>query len=86
MGAWALLFHDIAKPQTADWNEKEGYHTFYGHDKQGSDNWFWKTTITKIGPFEFSKKELQAIAWTTDNHLGKFLGNEEADEGCGHEE
>ena len=35
MGAWALLFHDIAKPQTADWNETEGYHTFYGHDKQG---------------------------------------------------
>ena len=24
------------------------------------------------GPFEFSKKELQAIAWTTDHHLGKF--------------
>ena len=71
MGAWALLFHDIAKPQTAEWNEEGGYHTFYGHDKQGAklvlDNY-----NNTVGPFEFSKKELQAIAWTTDNHLGKF--------------
>ena len=70
LGAWALLFHDIAKPQTADWNDA-GYHTFYGHDKQGAqlvlDNY---NNIN--GPFEFSKKELQAIAWTTDHHLGKF--------------
>ncbi len=70
LGAWALLFHDIAKPQTADWNDA-GYHTFYGHDKQGAqlvlDNY---NNID--GPFEFSKKELQAIAWTTDHHLGKF--------------
>ena len=36
LGAWALLFHDIAKPQTAEWNEEGGYHTFYGHDKQGA--------------------------------------------------
>ena len=70
LGAWALLFHDIAKPQTAEWNE-EGYHTFYGHDKQGGllvlENY-----NNQNGPFEFSKKELQSIAWTTDNHLGKF--------------
>jgi len=71
LGAWALLFHDIAKPQTADWNEEGGFHTFYGHDKQGAklvlDNY-----NNEVGPFEFSKKELQSIAWTTDNHLGKF--------------
>jgi len=71
LGAWALLFHDIAKPQTAVWNEEGGYHTFYGHDKQGAqlvlDNY---NNID--GPFEFSKKELQEIAWTTDHHLGKF--------------
>lgn len=24
------------------------------------------------GPFEFSKKELQAIAWVAEHHLGKF--------------
>ena len=70
LGAWALLFHDIAKPQTAEWSE-EGYHTFYGHDKQGGllvlENY-----NNQNGPFEFSKKELQSIAWTTDNHLGKF--------------
>ena len=71
LGAWALLFHDIAKPQTAVWDDEGGYHTFYGHDKQGAqlvlDNY-----NNTVGPFEFSKKELQAIAWTTDNHLGKF--------------
>jgi tRNA nucleotidyltransferase/poly(A) polymerase len=71
MGAWALLFHDIAKPQTADWNEKEGYHTFYGHDKQGGQL-VLENYNNQNGPFEFSKKELQAIAWTTDNHLGRF--------------
>lgn len=71
LGAWALLFHDIAKPQTAEWNEEGGYHTFYGHDKQGAQLVLDNYNNTK-GPFEFSKKELQAIAWTTDNHLGKF--------------
>jgi len=71
LGAWALLFHDIAKPQTAEWDKDNEYHTFYGHDKQGAqlvlDNY-----NNQNGPFEFSKKELQAIAWTTDHHLGKF--------------
>ena len=71
LGAWALLFHDIAKPQTAEWNEEGGYHTFYGHDKQGAQLVLDNYNNTN-GPFEFSKKELQAIAWTTDNHLGKF--------------
>ena len=71
LGAWALLFHDIAKPQTANWNEEGGYHTFYGHDKQGGLLVLENYNNTK-GPFEFSKKELQKIAWTTDNHLGKF--------------
>ena len=71
MGAWALLFHDIAKPQTADWNEVENYHTFYGHDKQGA-KLILENYNNQNGPFEFSKKELQAIAWTTDNHLGRF--------------
>ena len=71
LGAWALLFHDIAKPQTADWNEEGGFHTFYGHDKQGAEL-VLENYNNQDGPFEFSKKELQAIAWTTDHHLGKF--------------
>ena len=71
LGAWALLFHDIAKPQTAVWNEEGKYHTFYGHDKQGGQLVLENYNNTN-GPFEFSKKELQKIAWTTDNHLGKF--------------
>ena len=71
LGGWALLFHDIAKPQTAVWDEEGKYHTFYGHDKQGSQIVLENYNNTS-GPFEFSKKELQKIAWTTDNHLGKF--------------
>ena len=71
LGAWALLFHDIAKPQTAEWDEDNGYHTFYGHDKQGSQL-IIENYNNENGPFEFSKKELQAIAWVADNHLGKF--------------
>jgi len=71
LGGWALLFHDIAKPQTAVWNEEGKYHTFYGHDKQGGQIVLENYNNTN-GPFEFSKKELQKIAWTTDNHLGKF--------------
>ena len=71
LGAWALLFHDIAKPQTADWNEEGGYHTFYGHDKQGAQLVLDRYN-NEVGPFEFSKKELQSIAWVADHHLGKF--------------
>ena len=71
LGAWALLFHDVAKPQTAEWNEEGGYHTFYGHDKQGSQL-VLENYNNQDGPFEFSKKELQAIAWVADHHLGKF--------------
>ena len=71
LGAWALLFHDVAKPQTAEWNEEGSYHTFYGHDKQGAQLVLDKYN-NEVGPFEFSKKELQAIAWVADHHLGKF--------------
>ena len=71
LGAWALLFHDIAKPQTAEWDEDNSYHTFYGHDKQGAQL-VLENYNNQNGPFEFSKRELQAIAWTTDHHLGKF--------------
>jgi len=71
LGGWALLFHDIAKPMTAQWNEEGNYHTFYGHDKKGAKLVLENYNNTN-GPFEFSKKELQKIAWTTDNHLGRF--------------
>ena len=69
LGAWALLFHDIAKPTTAKWNGS--YHTFIGHDKVGSqivlDNYNYQK-----GPIQFNKKELTAIAWVTKNHLAPF--------------
>lgn len=70
IGGWALLFHDIAKPMTAQWDDK-GWHTFYGHDKKGA-KLILENYNNEVGPFEFSKKELQMISWTTDNHLGRF--------------
>ena len=69
LGAWALLFHDIAKPTTAKWNGS--YHTFIGHDKVGKDI-ILNNYNYQEGPIQFTKKELKAIAWVTDNHLAPF--------------
>ena len=69
IGAWGLLFHDIAKPATAEWTGE--YHTFKGHDSRGRDL-ILNQYNNNAGPFEFSKKELQALAWTTEHHLNKF--------------
>tara|TARA_R110000824_G_scaffold31661_2_gene102737 strand:+ start:263 stop:1729 length:1467 start_codon:yes stop_codon:yes gene_type:complete len=69
MGAWALLFHDIAKPATAKWNGS--FHTFLRHDVIGEkiilENYNYQNS-----PFQFTKKELNAMAWVTKNHLSPF--------------
>jgi len=69
LGGWGLLFHDIAKPVTADWNGE--VHTFHKHDTVGEKLILEKYNNEK-GPFEFSKNELRTLAWTTKMHLGKF--------------
>jgi tRNA nucleotidyltransferase (CCA-adding enzyme) len=67
MGGWATLFHDIAKPETADWQGE--YHTYYGHDKVGSNLILERY---RVKPFQFSNQELKALAWTTEKHLQQF--------------
>ena len=34
---YAIIFHDIGKARTAEWNEEKGWHTYIGHDKVGVD-------------------------------------------------
>tara|TARA_R110002020_G_scaffold403779_2_gene613904 strand:- start:1424 stop:2323 length:900 start_codon:yes stop_codon:yes gene_type:complete len=34
---YAIIFHDIGKARTAEWNEEKGWHTYIGHDKAGVD-------------------------------------------------
>ena len=67
LGGWATLFHDIAKPETAQWGGK--FHTYYGHDRVGRDLILERY---KVKPFQFSTDELTALAWTTEKHLQQF--------------
>jgi len=69
LGGWALLFHDVAKPETAEW--KGQFHTYYGHDKVG-EQIILERYNNETGPFEFSRKELKSLGWTTRYHLMKF--------------
>ena len=69
LGGWGLLFHDIAKPETAEW--KGDFHTYIGHDRKGEEIILEKYN-NQVGPFEFSKKELKALGWTTRKHLQQF--------------
>ena len=67
LGGWATLFHDIAKPETAKW--EGNFHTYYGHDMKGKELILERY---KVKPFQFSNKELYALAWTTEKHLQQF--------------
>jgi len=67
LGGWATLFHDIAKPETAYWGGE--FHTYHGHDRVGRDLILERY---KLKPFQFSTKELTALAWTTEKHLQQF--------------
>ena len=71
--AWALLFHDIGKKVTAEASTKGDWFSFHAHESVGAtifyDNYGSKA---KTSPFEFSRKETDAITWVTLFHLGKF--------------
>jgi tRNA nucleotidyltransferase/poly(A) polymerase len=71
LGGWAILFHDIGKPASAELKEGNDYHSFHQHDRIGADIILNKYN-NQTGPFEFSKKELNGLAWTTRNHLSSF--------------
>ncbi len=61
----ALLFHDIAKPQTKKLGELgEDYATFYGHEKESS-----KIALDVLERFRFSKKDRQLVATLVREHM-----------------
>lgn len=71
--AWALLFHDIGKPMSAESSPKGDWFTFYEHELLGStifyDNYGSKA---KDSPIHFSKNETMAITYTTKSHMAMF--------------
>ena len=71
--AWALLFHDIGKKATAEASTKGDFFSFHAHESVGAsifrENYGSGKTAS---PYEFSRKESEAITWTTLFHLGKF--------------
>jgi tRNA nucleotidyltransferase/poly(A) polymerase len=73
MIAWALLFHDIGKKSTAEASTKGDFFSFHAHESVGasifSENY---GSGSPSPPYEFSRKESEAITWTTLFHLGKF--------------
>ena len=64
LGAWALLFHDVAKSLTAVW-KPEGYHSFIRHESEGGKLFkkYYRTS-----PIYFSEDECDAIEWVIKEH------------------
>lgn len=72
--AWGVLFHDIAKPQTAEWvpleraQEKgynEPFHSFHRHEAEGA-KLFKKVYADRL---KFSSHDAEMIEWAIRNHL-----------------
>ena len=71
--AWALLFHDIGKKSTAEASTKGDFFSFHAHESVGAS--IFSENYGSGSPsslYEFSRKESEAITWTTLFHLGKF--------------
>jgi poly(A) polymerase len=65
LGAWALLFHDVAKSVVAEWKPKEEFHTYILHEKVGSELFNEKY---RNGAIHFSSDEADALAWVIKEH------------------
>lgn len=65
LGAWALLFHDVAKTVVADWKPEVGYHSYIMHEKVGSE--LFKDKY-RDGIISFSEEEADAIEWVIKEH------------------
>ena len=71
--AWALLFHDIGKKATAEASTKGDFFSFHAHESVGASMFSENYGSGSPSPrYEFSRKETEAITWTTLFHLGKF--------------
>jgi poly(A) polymerase len=61
---WAVLFHDIAKPVTAERDAKTGAIHFYGHEKVGAE--MARAILNRL---RFPKKQIDEIAACVLHHM-----------------
>jgi poly(A) polymerase len=61
---WAVLFHDIAKPVTAERDVATGAIHFYGHEKVGAE--MARAILNRL---RFPKKQIDAIAACVLHHM-----------------
>jgi poly(A) polymerase len=61
---WAVLFHDIAKPVTAQRDAETGRIHFYGHEKVGAD--MAEQILQRL---RFPKKQTEEIVIAVENHM-----------------
>ena len=61
---WAVLFHDIAKPVTAERDAATGAIHFYGHEKVGTE--MARAILNRL---RFPKKQIDAIAACVLHHM-----------------
>ena len=61
---WAVLMHDIAKPNTAQRNPATGSIHFYGHEKIGAD-----MTMDILTRLRFPKKQIEDVATAVRHHM-----------------
>jgi poly(A) polymerase len=61
---WAVLFHDIAKPVTAERDAATGAIHFYGHEKVGAE--MARAILNRL---RFPKKQIDAIAACVLHHM-----------------
>jgi poly(A) polymerase len=62
--AWAVLLHDIAKPQTASRNEQTGSIHFYGHEKVGAD-----MSDAILRRLRFPNQQIEVICDAVRHHM-----------------
>jgi poly(A) polymerase len=61
---WAVIFHDIAKPVTAERDEKTGSIHFYGHENIGAE--MAKKILERL---RFAGKQMDEIVVCVKNHM-----------------
>ena len=61
---WAVLMHDVAKPQTAEHDSATGSIHFYGHEKLGAD-----MTVEIMSRLRFPKKQIEDVATLVRHHM-----------------
>ncbi len=61
---WAVLLHDVAKPQTASQDPVTGAIHFYGHEKVGAD-----MALDLLRRLKFPRREAEEIATVVQYHM-----------------